>query len=42
MYGTARFVSNDSSSTYNMVDIYDYEVMVALRAVNSSDYTITD
>ena len=42
MYGTARFVSNDSSSTYNMVDIYDYEVMVALRAVNSSDYKITD
>lgn len=42
MYGTARFVSNDSSSTYNMVDIYDYEVMVALRAVNSSDYTVID
>ena len=42
MYGTARFVSNDSSSTYNMVDIYDYEIMVALRAVNSSDYKITD
>lgn len=42
MYGTARFVSNDSSSTYNMVDIYDYEIMLALRAVNSSDYKITD
>lgn len=41
-YGTVRLVSNDSSDKYTMLDIYNYEVMVAQRAVTSSDYRLTN
>ena len=42
MYGTARFVANDSSDKFGMIDIYDYETIVAQRAVQTTDYKIID
>ena len=40
--GTAKFISNTQSGSYNVVDIYDYDTIVALRAPTTSDYRITD
>ena len=42
MYGTVRFVANGSDSSFNMIDIYNYETIVAQRAVQTSDYRVTD
>ncbi len=42
MYGTIRFVANDSTDTFSMIDIYDYETIVAQKAVQTTDYKITD
>ena len=40
--GTARLINNTTGNSYNMVDIYDYETIVAQRAVSTSDYKIID
>ncbi len=41
-YGTVRLVNDGTSNSFNMVEIYDYEVVVAARGVSSSDYLLTD
>lgn len=40
--GTVKFINNSTGSSYNMVDIYNYQTIVAQKAVSSSDYRITD
>ncbi len=42
MYGTARFVANDSANTFSMIDIYNYETIVAQKAVQTTDYKVID
>ena len=42
MYGTARFVANDSSDKFSMIDIYNYETIVAQKAVQTTDYKVID
>lgn len=42
MYGTIRFVANDSADTFGMIDIYNYETIVAQKAVQTTDYKIID
>lgn len=42
MYGTVRFVANDSADTFSMIDIYNYETIVAQRALQTTDYKIID
>ena len=42
IYGTVRLISNDTKEVYSMVDIYDYEVIVAQRALQTTDYRIQD
>lgn len=42
IYGTAKLISNQKSGVYNIVDIYDYDTIVAYRTPTSSDYKITD
>ncbi len=42
IYGTARFIDQGSTGKYNVVDIYDYETIVAYKAPSSTDYRITD
>ncbi len=42
IYGTVRLISNDSKEIYSMVDIYDYDVIVAQRALQTTDYRIQD
>lgn len=42
IYGTVKFIDNGDTGSYSIVDIYDYETMVSLRTVNSTDYRITD
>lgn len=42
IYGTVRLTDNGSDGTYDMIQIYDYETIVALSAPTSSDYRITD
>ena len=42
IYGTVRLISNDTKEIYSMVDIYDYEVIVAQRALQTTDYRIQD
>ena len=41
-YGTVKFIDNGDTGSYSIVDIYDYETIVALRTVTSTDYRITD
>ena len=42
IYGSVRLVSNDNKDTYTMIDIYDYDVIVAQRALQTTDYRIND
>ena len=42
IYGTVKAISNDTTNDFNVLDIYDYETIVAQSAVRSSDYKITD
>lgn len=42
MYGTIRFVANDSASAFSMIDIYNYETIVAQRALQTTDYRVID
>lgn len=42
IYGTATLTDSSSDGTIDMVQIYDYDVMVAYAAPTTSDYRITD
>ena len=42
IYGTARLVDNGADGSYNVIDIYDYETIVAVKAPSTADYIITD
>lgn len=42
IYGTVKLISGGNSSDYNIIDIYDYETIVAYRSPSSTDYKITD
>ena len=42
IYGTVRLISNDTKEVYSMVDIYDYDVIVAQRALQTTDYRVND
>lgn len=41
-YGTVKLVGTEGSSSYSMLDIYNYEVFVAQRTVSSTDYKLID
>lgn len=42
IYGTVRCIDNSESGRFNVVDIYDYDTIVAYRTPTSTDYKITD
>lgn len=42
IYGTVKLIDSGSTGKYNIVDIYDYETIVALKAPTNIDYRITD
>lgn len=42
IYGTVTLTDSGSDGTYDMIQIYDYETIVALSAPTSTDYRITD
>ncbi|MGN0181538.1 MAG: S-layer homology domain-containing protein, partial [Candidatus Ornithomonoglobus sp.] len=42
VYGTIKFIDTGSTGTYNIVDIYDYDTIVANASPTSSDYRISD
>lgn len=42
IYGTVTLIDSGSDGKVDMVEILDYEYMVALRAPSSSDYTVTN
>lgn len=42
MYGTVRAVSGSNSDTITMLDIYNYETIVAQSSLKTSDYKVTD
>lgn len=42
IYGTVKFIDTGSTGTYNIVDIYDYDTVVANASPSSSDYRISD
>lgn len=42
IYGTVKLMDSGSKGNYNIVDIYDYDTLVAYRTPSSSDYKITD
>lgn len=42
IYGTLKFTDTGSKGAYNLVDIYDYETIVAYTSPNTTDYRITD
>lgn len=41
-YGTIKLTDNGDDGTFDMIQIYDYETIVALSAPSTSDYRITD
>lgn len=42
IYGTIKFIDTGSTGKYNIVDIYDYDTIVANSVPSSSDYRISD
>lgn len=42
IYGTARIIDSGADGSYNIVDIYDYETIVALAAPTAPEYRISD
>lgn len=42
IYGTIKLIDSGSTGEYNIIDIYDYDTIVALKAPTSTDYRITD
>lgn len=42
IYGTVKLIDSGSTGKYNIVDIYDYDTIVALKAPTNIDYRITD
>lgn len=42
IYGTVKLIDSGSKGSYNIVDIYDYDTIVAYKTPSSSDYKITD
>lgn len=42
IYGTVKLIDNGSTGKYNVIDIWDYESMVALSAPTSPSYIIND
>lgn len=42
VYGTIKFIDTGSTGTYNIVDIYDYDTVVANATPSSGDYRIAD
>ena len=42
IYGTVRIIDSGADGSYNIVDIYDYDTIVALSAPTAPDYKISD
>ena len=42
IYGTVRIIDSGADGSYNIVDIYDYETIVALSSPAAPDYKISD
>ena len=42
IYGSARIIDSGADGSYNIVDIYDYDTIVALSTPISPDYRISD
>ena len=42
IYGSIRLTDNGDDGSYDMIQIYDYETIVALSAPTSTDYRISD
>ncbi len=42
IYGNIRLTDNGSDGSYDMIQIYNYETIVALSAPSTSDYRISD
>ena len=42
VYGTIKLTDNGADGTYDMIQIYDYETIVALSAPTTTDYRVTD
>lgn len=42
IYGTVSLIDNGSSNQFSMVDIYDYDTIVAYKTPSATDYKITD
>ncbi|MBR0365926.1 MAG: S-layer homology domain-containing protein, partial [Clostridia bacterium] len=42
IYGTARIIDSGADGSYNIVDIYDYDTIVALSSPTAPDYKISD
>ncbi|MGN0183112.1 MAG: S-layer homology domain-containing protein [Candidatus Ornithomonoglobus sp.] len=42
IYGTIKFIDTGSTGKYNIVDIYDYDTIVANASPSASDYRISD
>lgn len=42
IYGTARIIDSGADGSYNIIDIYDYDTIVALSTPTSPEYKISD
>ncbi|MBQ3425526.1 MAG: S-layer homology domain-containing protein [Clostridia bacterium] len=42
IYGTARVIDSGADGSYNIIDIYDYDTLVALSSPTDPDYLISD
>ena len=42
IYGTVRLVDNGADGSYDLMEIYDYETIVAYKTVSAVDYKLTD
>lgn len=42
IYGTVKLTDSSNNSSINMIQIYDYQTMVAYAAPSTSDYRVTD
>ncbi len=42
IYGTARIIDSGADGSYNIIDIYDYDTIVALSTPTSPEYKVSD
>ena len=42
IYGTARIIDSGADGSYNIIDIYDYDTIVALSSPTAPEYKISD